>query len=114
MTVPQMARYFREQERSANQKQAENALQQQKNKRTNNKRRTPNGSPKEPPSNNNNNKVNNKRNRINPDDPCPVHPNDNHTWGQCRANAYGEDPKGDKAFKKRRADKTAILGSSGR
>ena len=33
---------------------------------------------------------------INNEDPCPVHPNSKHTWGDCRANHYGSNYKQDK------------------
>lgn len=40
-------------------------------------------------SNRSNNRSERSNNRVSNDDPCPVHPNSNHTWGQCRANRFG-------------------------
>jgi len=44
-------------------------------------------------SNGNNGGRNNNGNggRIQNSDQCPVHPHSNHTWGQCRANAFARD-----------------------
>lgn len=33
----------------------------------------------------------NNNNRVRNSDPCPVHPNGNHTWGECRANRYSNE-----------------------
>jgi hypothetical protein len=43
----------------------------------------------------NNNSNNNGRGKCIPDDdPCPVHPGSNHTWGQCQLNRYGDNNGG--------------------
>ena len=47
--------------------------------------------------NQNNNQV--KRQRISNSDKCYVHPWGTHTWGECRQNAYGNNPDKGKPFK---------------
>ena len=115
LSMAQMARYFRQQETLALKREQENTVQQKRESA--NRRRTSNGSPKMIAKQKtgsttsgqarNNGNGNGKRagSRIADDKRCPVHPGMNHTWGQCRANAYNSNrdakrPRFDNASKK--------------
>ena len=101
MTRAEIIRYFRNQEKQALLKQRENEDTIRRVNKT--KKRPVNDSHKSK-----NNKAQDKssfhenkrqKGRISDDDPCPIHPNGNHTWGECRCNHFG------KAYKKGFFDK---------
>ena len=99
-TLPDVIRYFRNQERLAQLKEADNIAKQRRAKKNNRdkKGRTgkSGGSYKAQVNAAQHGKANGKNNgskRIRDDASCPVHPGANHTWGECNANAFRKKSK---------------------
>ena len=99
-----VVRYFRQQEREATRKIQENNQAQRRQSVA--RRRDKKGNPKReqttPSSKGKNDKDTGKRCRLQPEDPCPVHPGMGHKWGECCANAYNcnRDKQGDNKRRK--------------
>ena len=94
-TTAQVVRYFRSQEKQAIQKQNDNNASQKKASQA--KKRSFSDSSAKSSSKKSANSTNYKPNkpqmqgnRVADDAKCPIHPNMNHTWGQCNANAKPE------------------------
>jgi len=115
MTMAEVLRCFRQREKKANEAVADNQHKQhqangngngngqdKKNNRFNHQKGKPlhgsNTNNKQPQGSNNNNSggpnaTQGKRGRVEDTDHCPVHPFGDHTWGDCRANAYNKKAK---------------------
>ena len=101
-TQAELLHYFRQQEKNAKRKEEENERANRRERHRNkasvkmvNKKREEGAKHKRKMSNKDK-ETDNKRSRLEDNAPCPIHPNANHTWGECFANAYNKnrpDPK---------------------
>lgn len=100
MTTAEALRYYRQQEAHAFKKQRENEVRNRTRKRPHEDQKPKERNTQKDSKSTSVPSNKKQKGRIDDDAPCPVHPGGNHTWGECRCNAYNKSRQSDYKYNK--------------